>query len=518
MTEIKPVILLILDGWGYAPNWGGNAVTQAKTRFFDTLWRDYPHTTLGASGQFVGLPGHEQGNSEVGHLNIGSGRVVYQDITRINESIEDKSFFTKRALIDAIEHCKKYNSKLHLMGLLSDGGVHSHIDHLFSLIDFVKMNNFDKLCLQIFTDGRDTPPMNGLQFISRLEQKIKQVGIGRICSISGRYWAMDRDKHWDRISQVYNTLTIGSGPRYDSTVLAMSTNYKNGNTDEFILPTIISEENKISENLIDDNDAIIFFNFRSDRAREITQSLCDPNFIEFKREKTIKNLFFVTIIPYGIERELDLEIHAAFDTDNLSNTLAEVLSDNNLKQFHISETEKYAHVTYFFNGGRETPFPGEERMVIQSPKVATFDLKPEMSINELTKNVLNHLKNNKTTFTVINFANPDMVGHTGNLRAAIDACEITDEYLGKIYEFALKNNYVLLVTADHGNVEEMIDPRTGEVDTEHSCNPVPFILANGPKVKVLKPNGVLADIAPTILKLIGVQKPKEMTGEPLYSI
>ncbi|EKD56675.1 MAG: hypothetical protein ACD_58C00121G0003 [uncultured bacterium] len=515
----KPLVLLILDGWGQAPAWGGNAVTQAKTITFDQLWRQHPHTTLGASGTFVGLPGHEQGNSEVGHLNIGSGRVIYQDITRINKSIEDKSFFSNEALIKAIANCQKNNSNLHLMGLLSDGGVHSHINHLYALLDFVKDRQFtNKIYVHVFTDGRDTSPMSGLQYITDLENKMKDIGLGQIATISGRYWSMDRDKHWDRINQAYKAMVNGIGPIYTSASQAISENYRQGRTDEFIIPSIIVNQDQKPIGRVQYGDSLIFFNFRSDRARQITKAFCGDKISEFNRGDKIPYLYFVSIIPYGIERELGLTITPIFNTEKVTNTLAEVISNNQLKQFHIAETEKFAHVTYFFNGGQEAPFNGEDRLMIPSPKVATFDLKPEMSVNEVTQNVLDILRNKKHHLLVVNFANPDMVGHTGNLKAAIDACESVDNCLKQIYELVVKIQGILIVTADHGNVEEMLDPKTGEVDTEHSCNPVPFMLIGGPQIKFLKQNGVLADIAPTILKLMGIAKPQEMTGEPLISI
>lgn len=515
----KPVVLLILDGWGHAPAWGGNAITQAHTETFHSLWRQYPHTTLGASGSFVGLPGHEQGNSEVGHLNIGAGRVIHQDITRINKSIEDKSFFNNKTLIAALENCKRNNSNLHLMGLISDGGVHSHINHLYALLDFIKQQKFtNKVFIQAFTDGRDSSPMSGLQYITRLEDRMKSIGLGQIATISGRYWAMDRDKHWDRINQAYKAMTNGIGPIYGSAQQIISENYRQGRTDEFIVPSIVIDKDQKPIGKVLPNDSIIFFNFRSDRARQITKAFCGEKVIEFSRGKKIDKLFFVSIIPYGIERELGLTISSVFDTEKVTNTLAEVLAQNKIKQFHIAETEKYAHVTYFFNGGQEQPFIGEEREMVPSPRVSTFDQMPEMSVNKVADSTISGIKSGKFGFVVINFANPDMVGHTGNLKATIEACEAVDKNLKRIYDVITKMSGILLVTADHGNAEEMLDPKTGEVDTEHSCNPVPFILINGKEIKSLKPNGVLADIAPTILRLAGIPKPQEMTGEPLVSL
>lgn len=512
---IKPLILIILDGWGSAPAWGGNAISQAKTPNFDQLWRSYPHTTLGASGQFVGLPGHEQGNSEVGHLNIGAGRVVWQDSSRINQAIKDGSFFNNQVFLEAINHAKTNNSNLHLMGLLSTGGIHSRSEHLYALLELAKRQQFERVFLHLFTDGRDTAPMSALQQISHLEKRIRELGIGKIATVSGRYFAMDRDHHWDRIKYAYFAMADGIGPEYPSANQAISANYRQGRSDEFIIPSVITDENNNPLARIDDHDSLIFFNFRSDRARQITSAFADTDFKEFNRSKTIFDLYFVSIIPYGAERELKFDIKSAFASPAIINTLASVLAEDNLAQFHIAETEKYAHTTYFFNGGREEPFPLEERVLVPSVKVPTFDLAPEMSVHHITKELLARIKSKKYSLILANFANADMVGHSGNLKATIEACEAVDHCLGQLFALVNDLGATMMVTADHGNAEEMLDPKTGQINTEHSCNPVPFILVNGPEIKFLKTNGVLADIAPTILQIMQLCKPKEMTGVSL---
>lgn len=510
------ITLLILDGWGYAPSWGGNAISQAETPNFDKFWRTYPHATLGASGTDVGLPGHEAGNSEVGHLNIGAGRVVYEDVSRIDKAINDKSFFSNAVLIEAINHAKKNGSKLHLMGLVSNGSVHSHIDHLFALLELVKQQGLNEVYIHAFTDGRDTDPQSSLLFISQLERKIKELGIGKIATISGRYYAMDRDGHWDRTQLAYQAMVDGKGFVANKPLLAISQSYVHGVTDEFIKPTVITENNQ-PVTRISHNDSVIFFNFRSDRARQITRAFKDRDFKFFPR-KRLNDLYFVSMIPYGSEQEIGSELQSAFDLNKVKMPLAEVISNSKLKQFHVAETEKYAHVTYFFNGGRETPLPGEDLILVPSPRVPTYDIVPEMSAKGVAKNTILAINSHKYSLIVTNFANPDMVAHTGILKATIIACETIDKLINDIYLEIKKSRDILIITADHGNAEEILSPKSGQTNTEHSSNPVPFILIDARDDHheySLYSHGVLADIAPTILKLLNIPKPPEMTGESL---
>lgn len=514
---LKPVVLLILDGWGQAPAWGGNAISVANLPEFNKLWRSYPHTTLCASGKCVGLPGHERGNSEVGHLNLGTGRIFYQDSSRINESIEDGSFYNNPVLLKAINHAKTNNSSLHLMGLASPGGIHSHINHLYALLDLCQKQKINKVFLQLFTDGRDTAPTAALNIFANLENRLKTLGFGQIASISGRFYAMDRDNHWERTESCYKAMANGIGEANESALSAISRSYNQGVTDEFIRPVVIVKNNQ-PIGTIRDNDAVIFFNFRSDRARQISMAINDEKFTHFKRKGKINNLDFVGLIPYGYEEELKLHLESAFKPEEVKNCLAQVLSDHKLKQFHIAETEKYAHVTYFFNGGHETSFPGEDRLLVPSPRVASYDLKPEMSVHEISVNAVQAIKNNKYDFLVINFANADMVGHTGNFKAVIKATEAVDKEIGSISQAVLENNALLIITADHGNAEEMINPRTGEIDTEHANSPVPFILIANKEIVnnvKLRNDGILADVAPTILGFMHITRPEEMTGQTL---
>lgn len=512
------VILIILDGWGIAPAWGGNAVESAETLNFDNYWRKYPHTVLKASEEAVGLPVHEPGNSEVGHLNIGCGRIVRQNLPGIASTIEDKSFFKNPILLQAIEKAKTKDGNIHLIGLVSDGGIHSHISHLFALLDLLKQEKFNRVYLHMITDGRDTDPMKALSFLSELEDKIKDVKIGRIESVMGRFFALDRDNRWDRVKAAYDALSLGIGPKSESVQKAISESYRQGNYDEFIVPTVI--ENDIQKFVpIKDNDSVIFFNFRSDRTRELTWAFTKKNFHSFDRKKYFQNLYFATF-AFHEEYEEKLPVEVVFRPTLIVNPFGKVLEDNKISQFHIAETEKYAHVTYFFNGGQEKPFEGEERKLIPSPKIKTYDLKPAMSAEEVTNEVLKH--HHKYDFTIVNFANPDMVGHTGNLRATIKACEFVDLCLSKIIKSALENRKVVLVTADHGNAEQMINPNTGEPHTEHTTNPVPLIIiSDNPEFQnPLRQNHnghelVLSDIAPTILKIMGLEVPEEMTGKSL---
>ncbi len=509
------VFLLVLDGWGVAPAWGGNTIAIASTPNYDHLWQKYPRTTLYANGSYVGLPGHEMGNSEVGHLNIGSGRVIALDSTKITASIEDGSFFENPRLNEAIDHAQKRNGNLHILGLCSDGGVHSDIGHLWAILELCQKKNFNRVFVDAITDGRDSEPMSAQTFVSQIEDKFKKLGFGQISTVGGRYYYMDRDRRWERTELAYNAMVKGQGLTAPSALKAISNSYTQGKTDEFITPTVIVGNNNKPVGLVKSGDSIIFFNFRSDRARQISQTFMADEFGYFPRGDKIDHLYFIGMIPYGYEQEIALGLKSAFGTFAIKNGLSEVLSNLGLSQLHIAETEKYAHVTYFFNGGREELLPKEERILIPSSKVKTYDLKPEMSAPEITKKILTAL-GGKWDFIIGNFANGDMVGHTGNFKAAILAVEAVDKYLGQLSTTSLENNWVMIITADHGNIEEMIFPQTGEKATEHSKNPVPFILVGKfDKKPILRIDGVLADIAPTILDLMGIEKPKEMTGKSL---
>lgn len=509
-------MLIIMDGWGYAPAWGGNAVELAETPNIDNFWRRYPHQVLKASQEAVGLPRHEPGNSEVGHLNLGSGQIVRQNLPGITKIIEDGTFMKNQVLLDAIDNAKKNNSKIHIMGLLSDGGIHSHIDHLFAILDLIKKSQFKDVFIHAFTDGRDTDPMKALSFSSLLNEKIKKIGFGRTESVSGRYFAMDRDNRWDRLEKTYDLLTSSIGLKAENIEKAISENYRQGRYDEFIEPTIIeNSENPFVP--IKDNDSVIFFNFRADRAKELTWAFVKKDFHEFHRKRVLKNIYFASF-AFHEEYEEQLPIKVVFRPTNGINPIAHVLSENSLKQYHIAETEKYAHITYFFNGGHEAPYPGEVRKVVFSPKVATYDLKPEMSALEAKDNIIKNIGG--YDFIVANFANPDMVGHTGNLKATIKACEVVDKCLGPIVDEGLKKDYIIMVTADHGNAEQMINPNTGEPHTEHTTSPVPFILISNQTefqnpLKDFGIDNILACVSPTILKAMKLEIPKEMTGKSL---
>ncbi len=514
----QKITLLILDGWGDAPAWGGNAISIAQTPNFDHLWRYFPHTTIGASGVSVGLSGHERGNSEVGHLNLGAGLIPLQDSNRINESINDESFFRNPVILETINYAREKKSNLHIMGLVSNGNIHSHINHLFALLEICQKQDFKNVFIHGFTDGRDSNPMAALTFFTQLENKLKELGLGKVATVMGRYYAMDRDNHWERTELAYNAMVEGKGNFVKSSLNAISSSYQSGITDEFIKPAVMVDENNKPISIIKDNDSVIFFNFRADRARQIAMSFMSEKMPYFHRLK-LNKLFFVGMIPYGYEEELKLNLLSAFKTEKITHPLARVLSENNLNQLHIAETEKYAHVTYFFNGGEEKPFYGEDRVLIASPRVSSYALKPEMSVYEITDQVLIKLRN--YDFMVINFANGDMVGHTGDFKATVRACEAVDICLGKIFKAIIEQDGILIVTADHGNCEEMINIKTGEPDTEHTNNPVPFILVARQFKNIanigqfLRPNGILADISPTILSLINIDKPREMTGRSI---
>ena len=504
----KLTMLMILDGFGENKEEKANAVKLANTPNIDKLMKTCPTTDIHTSGLDVGLPEGQMGNSEVGHTNIGAGRIVYQELTRITKSIEDGDFFTNEEFIAAIENCKKYNSKLHIMGLLSNGGVHSHIRHLFGLLELAKRRDFEDVYVHCFMDGRDTAPSSGESFISELEEKMKEKGVGKIATITGRFYAMDRDKRWQRVEKAYNALVRGEGEKATSTIGAVESSYQKEIFDEFIEPTVIvNGETPIAT--IGKHDSVIFFNYRPDRAREITRTLVDKEFNEFEVEKDL-DLYYVCMTSYD---ETMPNVHIAFKKEELKNTFGEYISKHGLTQLRIAETEKYAHVTFFFNGGEEKQYPGEDRILVPSPKVETYDLKPEMSAYEVTDKVVEAINSKKYDCIILNYANPDMVGHTGVLEAAIKAIETIDECVGKVIEAVNNQDGVLLITADHGNAEQMIDYKTGEPHTAHTTNPVPLILVGMENAKLRE--GRLADLAPTMLDIMNLEKPAEMTGESL---
>ena len=504
----KLTMVMILDGFGENSNKDGNAVELANTPNIDRLMKIWPTTDIHASELSVGLPEGQMGNSEVGHTNIGAGRIVYQELTKITKSIEDGDFFTIPELVEAIENCKKNNSKLHILGLVSDGGVHSHIRHLFAILELAKRKDFENVYVHCFTDGRDTAPTSGESYIAQLEEKMKEKGVGKIATISGRFYAMDRDKRWNRIQKAYDAMVNGNGIKATSAIAAVESSYQKEVFDEFIEPTVICNGDTPVAT-IEDNDSVIFFNFRPDRARQITRALVDPEFNEFETKKM--NLYFVCFTSYD---ETMPNVHIAFKKEPVKNTLGEVISKNGGKQLRIAETEKYAHVTFFFNGGEEKQYEGEDRILVPSPKVETYDMKPEMSAYEVTEKVIEAINSKKYNCIILNYANPDMVGHTGNLPAAIKAIETIDECVGKVVEAINAQKANLLITADHGNAEQMIDYKTGEPHTAHTTNLVPLVLVSEKETVKLK-EGKLADLAPTILDLMGIEKPEEMTGESL---
>ena len=493
----RMVLLAILDGWGYREEREGNAISHANTPNYDEYMKKYPHSFLNASGEAVGLPDGQMGNSEVGHLNIGAGRIVYQESTRILKAIEDGSFFENEVLKEAME--KARNVTLHLMGLIGNGGVHARMEHLYALLKMAKMYGVKDVMIHCFLDGRDTPPKSAIHHIEELEKKIEEMGVGKIASLVGRYYAMDRDKRWERTKKAYEMLVKGRRRLAKDAIEGIKIAYANGETDEFVMPTVIEGTERIK-----DGDVVIFFNFRPDRGRQLTSAFVDSEFSYFPLEPI--HVHFVTMTRY----DKKLRNPVAFENEDLKNTLGEILSKNGLKQLRIAETEKYAHVTYFFNGGREKPFEGEDRCLIPSPKVSTYDLKPEMSALEVTDEVIKRIESEKYDFIVLNYANPDMVGHTGVWEAAIRAVETVDKCIGKVVKKVMEKDGICIITADHGNVEEMLEK--GEPKTAHTTNPVPFILI-GESVGLR--NGILGDIAPTILHLMGMEKPEEMTGKTL---
>lgn len=504
----KPMMLMILDGFGINDNEKANAVKLANTPNIDKLMKTWPTTEIHTSGLEVGLPDGQMGNSEVGHTNIGAGRIVYQDLTRITKSIEDGDFFSIKEITEAIENCKKHHSKLHIMGLLSDGGVHSHIRHLAALLEAAKRKDFEDVYVHCFLDGRDTPPASGESYIAQLEEKMKEKEVGKIASISGRFYAMDRDKRWDRVEKAYDVLVKGEGEKATSAISAIESSYQQEVFDEFVLPTVICNSNNEPLATIQDNDSVIFFNYRPDRAREITRSLVDPEFDGFEAKPL--SLYYVCFTQYD---ETIPNVHIAFKPESLKNTFGEYVSGQGLTQLRIAETEKYAHVTFFFNGGEEKQYPGEDRILVPSPKVQTYDMQPEMSAVEVTDKVVEAIESDKYDCIILNYANPDMVGHTGNLEAAIKAIETIDECVAKVVSAVEEKDGIIIMTADHGNAEQMIDYKTGEPHTAHTTNPVPLVLigVEGVQLKV----GKLADLAPTMLELMGLPKPAEMSGESL---
>ena len=500
-------MLMILDGFGIRESEVGNAVKLANTPNIDKLMKICPTSIIHTSGLQVGLPEGQMGNSEVGHTNIGAGRIVYQELTRITKSIEDGDFFSVPELVSAIENCKKHGSKLHILGLLSDGGVHSHIRHLYGLLELAKRKDFEDVYVHCFMDGRDTPPASGESYIVKLEEKMKEKGVGKIATISGRFYSMDRDKRWQRVQKAYDALVNGEGNKATSAVSAIEESYQKEVFDEFVEPTVIYSGDKPVAK-IEKNDSVIFFNFRPDRARELTRTLVDPEFNEFETKNL--NLYYVTFTQYDVTIP---NVNIAFKPEKLVNTFGEYISKNGLTQLRIAETEKYAHVTFFFNGGEEKQYPGEDRILVPSPKVETYDMQPEMSAEEVTAEVVEAIKSGKYNSIILNYANPDMVGHTGSLEAAIKAIEKIDDCVQRVVDAVNEKNGVLLITADHGNAEQMIDEATGEPHTAHTTNPVPLILVGKDNVRLKE--GRLADLAPTMLEIMELEKPQEMTGESL---
>jgi 2,3-bisphosphoglycerate-independent phosphoglycerate mutase len=502
----KPIALLILDGYGYNPNTDGNAIAAVKNKFIDECLEKYPNTLINASGMAVGLPNGQMGNSEVGHTNIGAGRIVYQELTRITKSIADGDFFENGVLLSAIENCLKNKTALHLTGLLSDGGVHSHNTHLYALLKLAELKGLKDVYIHCLLDGRDVPPSSGKNYVAELEEKIKEIGVGKIATVMGRYYAMDRDNRWERVEKAYNAIVFGDGNHALNAVDAVAASYAAGVVDEFVIPTVIDGAKNLSA-----NDSVIFFNFRPDRAREITRAFVDPDFSGFNRK--FFPLFYVCMTRYDATMP---NVRVAYAPQSLKNTFGEYISNLGFKQLRIAETEKYAHVTFFFNGGQETEFPGEDRALIPSPKVATYDLQPEMSAYLVKDEVVKRIDSDKYDVIILNYANCDMVGHTGIMEAAKTAVKTVDECVKATVEAVLAKGGVVLITADHGNADLMFSEADGVV-TAHTTNPVPFIVIGAGDIKNVKlaDNGCLADICPTMLDIMGIVKPEEMTGTSL---
>jgi 2,3-bisphosphoglycerate-independent phosphoglycerate mutase len=546
MNDSKQVILLILDGWGVMTPGPGNAISLAKTPTFDRLWKEYPHTTLLASGEAVGLPESEAGNTETGHINIGAGRVVYQDLEKINMAIADGSFNQNQTLKKSVDHVQKNQGAVHLLGLLGPSGIHSSKDHLYALINYYKTQGVKDIFLHIITDGRDSPPTSAKTYLRELTEKLQASGVGQIASLMGRYWAMDRDRRWERTKEAYEALTMGTGELVKTPEEMIDASYQNGITDEFIKPALITNASGQPLRLINNNDTIVFFNFRIDRPRQLTavfltDNFTDPNLLSdfdpylekyeqtnlsqrsrsqteiktpFAKSKNLTNLFFATMTQYS-KGLVEVGAHALFPPEKLTNTLGEIVATHKLKQLRISESEKERFVSYYFSGQNETLFPGEDRITIPSPAVSTYDKKPEMSLFELTDTVLEKMTGGYA-LSVVNFANPDMVAHTGSIGATVAACEAVDLCLKKLSDFILTYGGTLVITADHGNAEEMIHPQTNQIDTEHNANPVPFIVVDNKLLgKTINNTGILADVAPTILSLMGLTIPTSMSGKNL---
>jgi len=525
MDRPKPVILIILDGWGIAPPSRSNATTLAKTPTITNLIKTYPAMTLQASGEAAGLSWGEIGNSEVGHLNLGSGKLIYQSLPRINKSISDGSFFTNEKFLAAIENAKDKNSSLHLMGLTSSGSVHSSIDHLYALLELCAKQKIKNVFIHCFLDGRDMPYNSGIDFIEKIQQKTAEYKVGKIATLAGRFYAMDRDNHWERVELSYNAMVKGEAKeKFSDPVAAVKTSYDKKIYDEEFIPTVITDNGGQPVATIKSGDSLIFFNYRADRAREISKVFVLPGFEKFPRTY-LKDLYFVAMTEY----EKDLPIEVAFPPETIKESLAKVIADAGLKQLHIAETEKYAHVTFFFNGGQEQQFEGEERILVPSPRVASYAEKPEMSAKEVTKKLVDAIMAETYDFIVVNYANGDMVGHTGDLKATIKACEVLDSCVKQLVEVVLGKGGIAIITADHGNAEEIVNLQSGEIDKEHSTYPVPLILIGkewegktggftevpNSDLSLLQPSGILSDVAPTIIKIMGLTQPPDMTGKSL---
>jgi len=507
-SHSKPLVLIILDGWGLSPKREGNAIALAHPAFYASLLKNYPHTELEVSGEAVGLPEGQMGNSEVGHLNIGAGRIVYQELTRINKAIRESEFSRNPELLNLMTLARK--GTLHLMGLLSDGGVHSHIKHLYAILDLAKARGLQNVAIHLFLDGRDTPPKSGIEYVAQLEQFLESLHLGRIATVTGRYYAMDRDHRWERVQKAYEAMVSGTGARHRSALEAVRESYAAGVTDEFMLPAVIVDSGQKPVGTLSDGDAVLFFNFRADRAREISRTLTDPDFDGFPRKAFPKLSRFVCMTRYDEKNGLPV----LFPPNSLDRIFGQVISQEGMHQFRIAETEKYAHVTYFFNGGEEKPFPGEDRLLIPSPKeVATYDEKPQMSAPAVTDEVIRRIESGQYDVIIMNYANPDMIGHTGILPAAVKAVGVIDDCLRRVVTAVKEAGGTVIITADHGNLEQMVDEK-GNPHTAHTTNPVPLILVgqNNPR---LRDHGIHADIAPTMLKLLGLPQPQEMTGESL---
>jgi 2,3-bisphosphoglycerate-independent phosphoglycerate mutase len=506
----RPFVLIVIDGWGFSPDDFGNAIAAAETPHWDECWGTSPHTLVVASGEAVGLPQGQQGNSEVGHLTIGAGRVIYQPLTRINRAVADRSFLENPALIEAVDAALVRGTTLHLLGLVSPGGVHSHQDHAVAICQLAQRRGLDRVVIHAFTDGRDELPDSGAGFMERFLEDIGRVGVGRVASVAGRFYAMDRDKRWDRIARAYEIVAGSGEARATDPVAYIRSQYEAGVTDEFLPPVSICAEGEQPARIAD-GDAVIFFNFRPDRARELTHALLDRDFPHFERSRVPRNLTYVTMTEY----EGGLPVRVAYPPDQIRNCLAEVVSRGGGRQFHVAETEKYAHVTYFINGGREQPFEGEDRLLIPSRKdVPTYDQVPAMSAVSITDAVVERIETGDVALIIVNYANPDMVGHTGDFVATVQACEVVDECLGRVITAARAAGGAVLITADHGNAEHKIDPDTNEPLTAHTTNPVPVVLVGTP-AGTLRDGGGLRDVAPTVLEVMGLPRPAEMTGRSL---